>query len=404
MWSKYIGIVLRKEIKDMLRDKRTIITGIILPIILYPVMFGIMGKAVSGMEEEVLNDTTIAVRTEIAENEEIISILRDEVFLGETGIKLIGSDNPVGALKNEEVKLYLDIVRDPDSGVLKMNLYYDQNKMDSTNSQGYVSNLINGYNNRKLYEKLSDMGIDVASLYPVTLSVENISVISGDEDSVGSGGIYLSMIVPMMLVIFLSTGSMAAAVDMFAGEKERKTFEPLLTTRAGRLPVLLGKFIATNVFGIATTSMMFVGLFIGYMLYPQMLTMGMGEVTLKLPGLVLALVVLLVLLLTMIFSGIHVAISTWSRTIKEASSYSTFVMFAGMLPAMGTMYMQGGDIKTWMMCVPLLNVIGSLKMVLAGILRYDMILIAIISSAVFLTIVLSFTLNLFKKESVMFRM
>jgi len=168
--------------------------------------------------------------------------------------------------------------------------------------------------------------------------------------------------------------------------------------------VLLGKFIATNFFGIATTAMMLIGLIIGYSLYPQMLTMGMGEVTLKLPALVLGLVVLLVLLLTMIFSGVHVAISTWSRTVKEASSYSTFVMMAGMLPALGTMYMQGGDIKPWMMCVPVLNVIGSLKMVLAGILRYDMIIIAIAASAVFLAVVLAFTLNLFKKESVMFRM
>jgi len=404
MWSKFIGIVLRKEIKDMLRDKRTIITGIILPIILYPIMFGIMGKAVSSMEEEVRTDTTIAIKAEVAADEEIMSVLRDEVFAGSEGIKLIGSDDPVGSLKNEEVKLYLDVSRDPDSGVLEMNLYYDENKMDSTNSQGYVSSLINGYNNQTLHKRLADMGIDIGSLYPVTLSVESISAIAGDRDSVGSGGIYLSMVLPMMLVIFISTGSMAAAVDMFAGEKERKTFEPLLTTRAGRLPVLLGKFIATNFFGIATTAMMLIGLIIGYSLYPQMLTMGMGEVTLKLPALVLGLVVLLVLLLTMIFSGVHVAISTWSRTVKEASSYSTFVMMAGMLPALGTMYMQGGDIKPWMMCVPVLNVIGSLKMVLAGILRYDMIIIAIAASAVFLAVVLAFTLNLFKKESVMFRM
>lgn len=404
MWSKFIGIVLRKEIKDMLRDKRTIITGIILPIILYPIMFGIMGKAVSSMEEEVRTDTTIAIKAEVAADEEIMSVLRDEVFAGSEGIKLIGSDDPVGSLKNEEVKLYLDVSRDPDSGVLEMNLYYDENKMDSTNSQGYVSSLINGYNNQTLHKRLADMGIDIGSLYPVTLSVESISAIAGDGDSVGSGGIYLSMVLPMMLVIFISTGSMAAAVDMFAGEKERKTFEPLLTTRAGRLPVLLGKFIATNFFGIATTAMMLIGLIIGYSLYPQMLTMGMGEVTLKLPALVLGLVVLLVLLLTMIFSGVHVAISTWSRTVKEASSYSTFVMMAGMLPALGTMYMQGGDIKPWMMCVPVLNVIGSLKMVLAGILRYDMIIIAIAASAVFLAVVLAFTLNLFKKESVMFRM
>lgn len=402
MWNKFFGVVLRKEIKDMLRDKRTIITGIILPVVLYPVMFGIMGRAVSGMEEKVRTDTTIAVSAEVMANDEAMDILSDDVFAGEAGIKLIGSDDPVEDLKKEKVKLWLDVEKSPD-GKLDITLYYDENKMDSMNSQSYVSHLVNNYNNRKLYERLAEMGIDMATLYPVRFVSQSVSVLDGEKVYVGSGGIYLSMVLPMMLVVFLSTGSMAAAVDMFAGEKERKTFEPLLTTRAGRLPILLGKFAATNVYGLASTVMMLIGLVIGYILYPQMLTMGMGEVSLKLPGLVIALVVLIVVLLTMIFGGIHVAISTWSRTIKEASSYSTFVMVAGMLPALGTMYMQGGDIKAWMMCVPVLNVIGSLKMVLAGILRYDMILLAIASSAVFLAIVLSFTLRLFNKESVMFR-
>jgi sodium transport system permease protein len=367
-------------------------------------MFAIMGSAISGMEEDVKNNTTIAIRSEVANNNEVMSILEDEVFAGEQGIKLIAADDPVKMVNNEDAKLFLDVQKVPGSETLEMKLYFDENKMASTNSRGYVSDLINQYNNRALYKKLADLGIDVETLYPVKLEVANISELSGEVNNVGSGGIYLSMMLPMMLVIFLASGSMAAAVDMFAGEKERKTFEPLLTTQAGRLPVLLGKFIATNIFGLATTLMMFIGLAAGYTLYPQMLTMGMGEVTLKLPGMVIALSAMLVVLLTMIFSGIHVAISTWSRTVKEATSYSTFVMFAGMLPALGTMYMQGGDVKAWMMSVPVLNVIGALKMVLAGILRYDMILIAILSSAAFLAVVLYFTLNLFKKETVMFRL
>jgi sodium transport system permease protein len=95
MRSNFISIVLKKEIKDMLRDKRTIITGIILPVILYPIMFAIMGSAISGMEEDVKNNTTIAIRSEVANNNEVMSILEDEVFAGEQGIKLIAADDPV---------------------------------------------------------------------------------------------------------------------------------------------------------------------------------------------------------------------------------------------------------------------------------------------------------------------
>ncbi len=404
MSTKYIGIVIKKEILDMLRDKRTIITGILLPIILYPLMFGIMGSAVSGMEEEVLNDTTIAISREVSSSEDVMDILNNEIFLDAEGIKLVPSDDPVKALEDGDVKLILDATSTNGGDSVELKLYFDESKMASTNSQSYVSGIISKYNALELNRRLADLGIDLAELYAVNLSVENVSVLTGEVNEVGSGGLYMSMVLPMMLVIFLSSGSMAAAVDMFAGEKERKTFEPLLTTRAGRLPVLLGKFISTNIFGIGTTLMMVIGMGVGYILFPEMLTMGIEEVTLKLPPVIIILCILLVLLLTLIYSGIHVTISTWSRTTKEASSYSTFVMLGGMLPAFATMYMQAGDVKTWMMTVPVLNVIGALKMILGGVIRYDLIGIAILSSGVFLLVVLVFTLRMFKKESVMFRM
>jgi ABC-type Na+ efflux pump permease subunit len=67
------------------------------------------------------------------------------------------------------------------------------------------------------------------------------------------------------------------------------------------------------------------------------------------------------------------------------------------------MNIQAGDVEMWMMAVPILNVISALKVVLTGMMRYDLIFMAIGSSAVFLAIVLFVSARLFSKESVVFR-
>ena len=395
--------VLKKELLDMLRDRRTIITGILLPVILYPLMFGIMGSSMENMEKEVFESTTVSfIGAKANEAQDLLA----ETFAIAEGVSIISSANPVKALEDGDIKV---LIRAEDGGeLIQLSLIYDENKMSSSNSMNYVSEIVNAFNNAVVQEKLHELGINMQELYPTAFGSMTLNAYieetTGEKVSNGSGGMMLGMMVPMMLVVILATGGMSAAVDLFAGEKERKTFEPLLTTRAGRFPVMMGKFMAVNCFAAGTAIMMVVGMVGGFLINPSMITMGMGEnINLSLPIGVILLAVLLVLLMTLIFSGIHVAISTWSRTIKEASSYSTFIMLAAMIPSFVTMYMQAGDVELWMMAVPVLNVIGALKIVLAGMLQYNYILVAIASSAAFLAIVLGFTLNLFKKEQIMFR-
>ena len=67
---------------------------------------------------------------------------------------------------------------------------------------------------------------------------------------------------PLLLIIYSIAGPMGAAVDLGAGEKERGTLEPLLTTQAGRLSLLWGKFFAITVMGHISTISSLIGLYI----------------------------------------------------------------------------------------------------------------------------------------------
>src|SRR3712207_8932641 len=84
------------------------------------------------------------------------------------------------------------------------------------------------------------------------------------------GKFMLSMMLPMMLIIFAASGPIAAATDLGAGEKERGTLEPLLTTQASRMSLLWGKFLAITVMGILTTLAFLGGLIISMKMSPNM--------------------------------------------------------------------------------------------------------------------------------------
>jgi sodium transport system permease protein len=103
------------------------------------------------------------------------------------------------------------------------------------------------------------------------------------------------------------------------------------------------------------------------------------------------------------FSGLHILLSTYARTVKEASTYGSFVMIACYIPIFATMNMMGGDFKFWSAFVPVMNVTGCLKMVLAGINDFTYFGITLAVTAAFVLIVMIAGRYMFKKENIMLR-
>jgi sodium transport system permease protein len=212
------------------------------------------------------------------------------------------------------------------------------------------------------------------------------------------------MILPMILLIFLSVGGMGTAVDLFAGEKERRTFEPLLCTKVRRTDILAGKLGAVVLMALCSALFSIFGIVAGYMVSPQSVTMGLDDVQgFSISPAAAVLVIGSVILLAVMFSGIHVLLSTFARSVKEASAYGTFVMLGSYVPIFMTMSMQGGDFQLWSAFIPVLNTIGCLKMALSGITDLSYMLVTILVSAALVAIVLALGRMMFKKETIMLR-
>lgn len=95
------------------------------------------------------------------------------------------------------------------------------------------------------------------------------------------------------------------------------------------------------------------------------------------------LILLSAITLAITFAGIQMAISTASKTVKEAQTYLSYMTFPAMILGFATMFMGAGDISTFMAYIPIFNTIASMKMVLSGVINYPFLLIGVAVNLVF---------------------
>jgi sodium transport system permease protein len=393
MRSNYVKTVFFKEIKDAFRDRKTIATTLLLPLVLYPLMFFLMDRGFGDLVSAGEGDTVVAVMG---------SERGRDILALNPGIQIRDSGDALAALESGEVAAVLQVTELP-GGKLDIQIVYDDKRTSSTASVNPIADAINQYNQNAVDAWLAERGTDMQTLSPAAFEPVTLAATTGQTDG-GNAGMMLSMMAPMLLVMLLAVGGMATASDLFAGEKERRTMEPLLCTRAGRTSILTGKLFAVTAFALLNVTAAVAGLTLSYVLSPNLFrvageTAETAALTLPVPAALLT--VLLVLIMALVFSGLHVVIAAYARTTKEAATYGSFVMLFSFLPMFSTMMMGAGDVGDWMMFVPVLNVIGSLKMLLGGVSNHLFLLVSIAVSAVFLAAVMAAARWLFHKETIM---
>jgi sodium transport system permease protein len=402
---KHVWIVFKKEVRDIARDRRTLITNLLIPIILMPLLFAFMGGGMSKMEEDIEN-ITIALTAQ-SDTEEIRMLLEDEVFVNYPNISLKGRvEDPEEAIRQDEVRFVLE-VEDNYAALLeqgtpyKITVHYDQSDTKSVSSFGILNQAIQEYSEKKVEQRLTAMNIDLQILQPV----EIVPVNAADENA--SGNFMIMMMLPMLAAVLIAVGGIPAATDLVAGEKERGTFEPLLTTQAGRMSILLGKYLTVTLFSFVSVLAQLVGVIIGGLISPSFFTMANGgaggEVSFFMPMGALLLSILTIVALGMVFSAVQLAISTFAKSFKEAQTYLSFLIFVAMIPSYATMLTQPDDLKLYMFCVPLLNAIASLKMSLGGVINYTYLGIGLGTSLVYVILSLMLAAWMFNKEKYLFR-
>ncbi|NLC43857.1 MAG: ABC transporter permease [Clostridiales bacterium] len=404
MSLKHVWIVFKKEVKDMIRDKRTLITNLVIPIVLMPLLFYFMGGGMEKMDQDIQN-ITVSLSSE-SNTEEIRSLLEYEVFADYPNISFKDVvEDPAKAIQNDEVRFVLEVEEDfnvklKEGTPYDISIHYDESDTKSVSSFGILDQAIQQYSQKQVAQRLTDMNIDLQILQPV-----NVVPINAADENAG-GNFMLMMLIPMLASILIAVGGIPAATDLVAGEKERGTFEPLLTTQSERMSILIGKYLTVTLFSFVSVIAQLFGVLVGGMLSPSFFTMSdptgqMGAFNIPIGALLLT--VLTLITLGMVFAAVELAISTYARSFKEAQTYLSFLTIIAMVPGYATMMMQPDDLTLTMFFVPLLNAIASLKMILGGMINYTYLGIALGSSLLYVAASLSLAAWMFKQEKYLFR-
>lgn len=395
MKNNIISIVFKKELLDIFRDRKTLIIGILIPLILLPVMFGVIGKSMNKSTKDVQDNMKIAI---VDQGSSTIS-----TFLkSQKNINIINSSNIAEDIKKGTIMVGIEIPKDFDTSIknekpVNIKLTYDNVSQQSNQAVAIIDSYIQAYSKEIALERLQSKGINPDILSPI-----NIDKITQVKESDSMGQVMLSLMLPLFLIIYSVTGPMAPATDLGAGEKERGTLEPLLTTQAGRLSLLWGKFLAITVMGCLTTIASIVGLLIAMQQKNGMFAGSTGS-TISLSPKVIILIGIISILVTMAFGALELAISIYARSFKEAQTYLTPLTLIAFIPAYATYMLDGKNIENYYFHIPLANAVCLMKEFLCGIFNIQHMLITFLWILVYIIASVLLARYMFSKEEVIFR-
>ena len=395
-----ILIIFKKELKDMLRDRRTIFFMIVFPLILMPLLMTAVPKLFSDSKEKQQNKIlNVAFIGEKYSNELYQQFLVDESFLLHTEI----DENDIEQLiLDDSIQVAIVISNEFINNIETMNpakvLIYHRSSDDMDVTQRRINKVFNNYATDVRNIRFEKLDIDKDVVNPLDISFHNYA--SGREQFGKMVGGFL----PYLFVIFCFMGAMYPALDLGAGEKERGTLETLLVSPANRMEIMLGKFGVVTLSGFVSVGLGFTGI---YFVITRLTSSNEASQILEIltsivqPG-TIALVLSLIIPVAVFFSAILLSISIYAKTFKEAQSIIGPLNILFFVPVIVGL-VPGIKLDVVTALIPILNISLATKEVIAGTVNYW--LLSEVYVAMFLLAFASiyFATKWFNKENVIFR-
>ncbi|MCX7554268.1 ABC transporter permease [Marinicella sp. S1101] len=392
MISKAFKTVYWKEVMENLRDKRTMMSSVIMGSFLGPIMaLGIIYLTANMGKEKAEKQLELpVVNMAYAKNLEKHFISQD--------VKIINLDkSPEAAIKDKDhdAVLVIDEKFGEDMAAAKpakVMLYYDASAKGAANvTVKRIRSLVNAYSSQ-----IGAMRLQLRGVSPNLMNA--VMIENHDQSTAQSQGAQLMLFLPYFLIIGLFMGSMYLAIDTTAGEKERKSLEPLFLNPVSRVDVLSGKLAATVSFGLLTLVLTLIAFKLTMPFYP---TKSLG-ITLSLSVVDMLLMLLILLPLSLLAGSIQTIIAAFSKTFKEAQTYVNLVIFIPLIPSMLLMFMPVKE-KLWMMATPILsqNIIIN-QMIRGEDVSWTNIGVSMLGTLIVGALLAWFAVRLYNKESMLF--
>ena len=389
--------IFKKELKETLRDKRTMIMMIVIPLLVFPVLINIVtsvsGSYTDSAEEKIFKIGIIGDTNDYLAQKlnEIPNSFGPKVLLSYKG----DSSKMLSDYESEQLDLLLfygpnlkEQLDDNKKASVKWTL--DRTKMGHSERAKSYMQIIEAQERFNRYDAL---GIDEQALIPFEIVYDNTA---SKQQMIGelAGGF-----LPYIFIAFGFMGCMYPAIDLFTGEKERGTIETLLSIPVHRWKILVGKMLVIALSGLMAAFSALLGLFFSIQFLDMIPDENLLEVisTILTPTFIINLFFLL-LPLTIFFAGIMVPISVYTKTFKEAQSIIAPLNIVVIIPAMVGLF-PGIELNIATACVPILNIVLTTKSLIAGNIDYLLFTLSFSVMVILAAGAVLFSFRQFGKES-----
>jgi sodium transport system permease protein len=395
---RVIATVFRKEMLDTLRDRRALMFMIILPLVIFPLMFQVMISVGKRQEAKAHAKKLRVACLDQGNASRFVQILRERNDLElVTGVP---ADSIPALLRADSLDGAFLFAQSFDEDVAEMRPgrvdFYYKSADQSDIVQNRLRESLDRYQSEILDERFKRLELDQSIVEAVKLEPHNVASM---EERVGKS---VGGIVPYMFILFCFLGAMYPAIDLGAGEKERGTLETLLTAPVNRFHILLGKFGVVVVSGLLSAAVSISGLAIAIKRSPDMPPQFLDVMLRVLGWDTIMLLMSLLVPLTIFFAGLLLSVSLAARSFKEAQSMISPLNIAVILPA-GIGLTPGIELTYANAWIPVLNVSLATKEILAGTIRPGELTVVYVSLITLAIASLWGSAWWFRRESTIFR-
>lgn len=365
-----ITTIFRKELREVLRDKRMVYLVILLPFFLYPVLFFIIGKLSASSDEKMDTEKVSVILNPEAEATPVYELLSQDTTLD---VRLGNVDRAhidtlaktIGVVVPADYEQQLEA-----GGSTPIQILADQSKEVVEARVAVIKARLAGLNQQLLQQRLQASEIDPTFIEPIQIQTDNLAT---QESIVGrAAGSFL----PLIILLFIFVGSIYIAIDISAGEKERKTLQTLFTAPVTTSEIIAGKFLAVSAVGITSALANISSLIASMFLQVSLMGVDTNKITLSLSGADIFWLVVLVLLSTIFIAALCLGIMLLANSYKEAQSYVSPLMMLVLLPGIAAQ-VPTIELDTTTALIPMLNISLGIGSIFKG--DYSIALIGMVS-------------------------
>ena len=397
-WNQ-VRILYLREMRAALREKTIVLNSIFIPIFLYPFLMWAVFTGLTFVmgQNESFNSRVVVSGWPTNHPKLRLNLERDEQ------LQVTGENLPAGTagerIKAGTLDAFLEFLpADKTNAALPENfqvrITFDQSRERSSQTRTRLDDVIESYRKDWLRRETKRLGINAATWQVFTMSTRNVA--SNRE----MGAFIMGMLAPVIFVVMVAVGCFYPAVDAIAGERERNTWETLMSTAASRLSVVTAKYLYVTSLGAIAGVLNLVAVILTVKpIFGPLLAQAGRSIEYSIPAAAFPLALIAGLLLAGFVAAGMMIFAAFARTFKEGQSMITPFYMLILIPIV-FLQAPGLHFSLALACVPIVNLTLMIREVLTGTFHWPAIGVSCLSSLMLIGLCLLFASYILQFEEV----